>query len=213
MGIDLGTTTSVLAFLRGAREVINIKGKSILPSAVMYDEGDWVVGTAAKAQQAARPDTVIVSPKRHMGTDTVYTIAGEKYTPADMSAKILKEIKKHAEAFLGEPISKAIITIPAHFNQQQIDDTHKAAGEAGLNVGKLLQEPVAASATYPSGGDERVLVFDMGGGTLDCTVVDTFDAKISGMSGDNWLGRDDFDWRIVHRLLQLLKEEARTDLF
>lgn len=214
IGIDLGTTNSVLAYLRGGAEVINIKGKAILPSAVMYDEGEWVVGMAAKNNQAARSDVVVTSPKRFMGTDHKYTIAGQTYTPIDMSAMILGEIKKHAEQFLGEPVTTAIITVPAHFNQQQVEDTRKAAAKAGLNVGKLLAEPVAASATYVdgAGGDEVILVFDLGGGTLDCTVVDTFDAKILGLSGDNWLGGDDFDFRIVDRLLRHLKEESGIDL-
>lgn len=212
IGIDLGTTNSVLAFLRGGPEVINLKGKPILPSAVMYDEGDWVVGAAAKSQLAARPDSVIVSPKRHMGTDKTYTIDGRTYTPVNMSAKILREIKKGAEEFLGEPVGKAVITIPAHFAYNAVEDTRKAAEEAGLSVGQLLQEPVAASATYGTGGEETILVFDLGGGTLDCTVVDIFDSKILGMSGDNWLGGDDFDYRIVDRMLKHFKEESGIDL-
>lgn len=211
IGIDLGTTNSVLAFLRGGPEVINIKGKAILPSAVAYDEGVWIVGSAAK-NLAATQDFVITSPKRFMGTDKKYAIGGKTYTPVDMSALILKEIKKNAEEFLGESVTSAIITIPAHFNQQQVEDTRKAAEQAGLKVGKLLAEPVAASATYGTGGEEMILVFDLGGGTLDCTVVDTFDAKILGLSGDNWLGGDDFDNRIVDRMIKNLKESSGTDL-
>jgi actin-like ATPase involved in cell morphogenesis len=211
IGIDLGTTNSVLAFLRGGPEVINIRGKPLLPSAVAYDDGEWLVGTAAKNLSASMRD-VVTSPKRNMGTDKKYSLGGKTYTPVDMSAMILKEIKKHAEEFLGEPVTSAVITIPAHFNQQQVEDTRKAAEQAGLKVGKLLAEPVAASATYGSGGEETILVFDLGGGTLDCTVIDTFDAKILGLSGDNWLGGDDFDRRIVDRMVKHLKENSGTDV-
>jgi molecular chaperone DnaK (HSP70) len=211
IGIDLGTTNSVLAHLRGGPEVINIKGRPLLPSAVAYDDGEFLVGSAAK-NLAASMDDVIVSPKRYMGTDKTYQIAGRKYTPVDFSAMILKEIKKHAEEFLGEPVTSAIITIPAHFNQQQVEDTRKAAEQAGLKVGRLLPEPVAASATYGGSGEETILVFDLGGGTLDCTVVDTFDNKILGLSGDNWLGGDDFDNRIVDRMCRELKESQGIDV-
>ncbi len=211
IGIDLGTTNSVLAFLRGGPEVINIKGKPTLPSAIAYEEGEFLVGNAAK-NLAASSDDVIISPKRHMGTDKKYTVSGKTYTPVDFSAMILEECKKAAEELLGEPVTSAVITIPAHFNQEQVEDTRKAAEQAGLKVGKLLAEPVAASATYGSGGEDVVLVFDMGGGTLDCTVVDTFDAKIAGLGGDNWLGGDDFDNRIVDRMCKILKEEQGIDV-
>jgi molecular chaperone DnaK (HSP70) len=211
IGIDLGTTNSVLAYLRGGPEVISIKGKPLLPSALAFDEGEWLVGSAAKSL-AATKEYVIVSPKRAMGTDTTYAIAGKTYTPVDMSAMILAEIKKHAEDFLKEPVTSAIITIPAHFNQKQVDDTRKAAEQAGLKVGKLLAEPVAASATYGSGGEEIILVYDLGGGTFDCTVVDTFNAKILGLSGDNRLGGDDFDYRIVDRMAKHLQESSGLDI-
>jgi actin-like ATPase involved in cell morphogenesis len=208
IGIDLGTTNSVLAFLRGGAEVISIRGKQLLPSAVALDEGDWVIGYGAKSLAASIPENVVISPKRSMGTDTKYTLGGKTYTPVDMSAKILAEIKKHAEQFLGEPVDSAIVTIPAHFNQQQVEDTKKAAEQAGLKVAKLLAEPVAAAATYIANGDEKILVFDMGGGTLDCTVVDMFDNQIIGLDGDNWLGGDDFDARIVDRMCEELKKQG-----
>lgn len=211
IGIDLGTTNSVLAYLKGGPEIINIKGKAILPSAVAYDEGEWIVGTAAK-NLAPTKAHVVTSPKRFMGTEKTYEIGGRTYTPVDMSAKILEEMKRTAESFLGEPVTSAIITTPAHFNMQQVEDTRKAAKLAGLKVGKLLAEPVAASATYGSGGEETILVFDLGGGTLDCTVVDTFDAKILGLSGDNWLGGDDFDNRIVDRMIKHLQQTSGIDL-
>lgn len=211
IGIDLGTTNSVVAFLKGAPELINIKGRPWLPSVVAYDGGGFLVGHAAK-NLAATSEEVIVSPKRNMGTEHKYQMAGRTFTPVNASAMILKEIKKHAEEFLGDTVDMAVITIPAYFNTQQVDDTRKAAEEAGLKVGKLLAEPVAASATYGSGGEDMILVFDFGGGTLDCTVVDTFDAKIMGLSGDNWLGGDDFDRRIVDRMVKLLKEQSGLDV-
>jgi actin-like ATPase involved in cell morphogenesis len=211
IGIDLGTTNSVLAYLRGGPEVINIKGRPLLPSALAYEEGEWLVGYAAK-NLAATKEHVVTSPKRAMGTDATYAIAGKTYSPVDMSALILKEIKKHAEEFLGEPVTSAVITIPAHFSHKQVEDTRRAAEQAGLKVGKLLAEPVAASATYGTGGEEVLLVFDLGGGTLDCTVVDTFDAKILGLSGDNFLGGDDFDYRIVDRMTKHLLQESGIDL-
>jgi len=208
IGIDLGTTNSVLAFLRGGPELINIRGKQLLPSAVALDEGDWVIGYGAKSLAASLPENVVISPKRSMGTDKKYELGGKTYTPVDMSAMILAEIKKHAEQFLGEPVDSAIVTIPAHFNHQQVEDTKKAAEQAGLKVAKLLAEPVAAAATYGSGTDETILVFDMGGGTLDCTVVEMFDNQIAGLDGDNWLGGDDFDNRIVDRMCQELKNQG-----
>ena len=211
IGIDLGTTNSVLAYLRGGAEVINIKGKPTLPSAVAYEDGEFFVGNAAKSQ-AATLDDVIISPKRHMGTDYTYDIGGKTYTPIDFSAMILEEIKKAAEDLLGEPVTSAVITIPAHFSQKAVEDTRTAAEQAGLKVGKLLAEPVAASATYGSGGEEVVLVFDLGGGTLDCTVVDTFDAKICGLAGNNYLGGDDFDNRIVDRMCKFLLDEQGIDV-
>ena len=211
IGIDLGTTNSVLAYLRGGPEVISISGRPTLPSVVALDGGAFLVGSAAKSL-AAVSDDVIVSPKRKMGTDHKYTIGGKSYTPVNISAMILKEIKKQAELALGDKVDTAVITIPAYFNQQQVLDTRKAAEEAGLKVGKLLAEPVAASATYGTGGEETILVFDLGGGTLDCTVVDTFDGMILGLSGDNWLGGDDFDNRIVDRMVKNLKEESGIDV-
>lgn len=211
IGIDLGTTNSVVAFLRGGAEIIQIKGQPLLPSAVAYQEGEWIVGQAAK-DLAAASDFAVTSPKRNMGTDKTYDIAGKKYTPINMSAMILKEIKKAAESFLGEPVTSAIITHPAHFSQKQIEDTQAAGAEAGMKVSRLLAEPVAASATYGSGGEDIILVFDLGGGTLDCTVVNTFDAKILGLSGDNYLGGDDFDYRIVDRMAKVLQKETGIDL-
>ena len=210
IGIDLGTTNSVLAFLKGGPELINVKGRPSLPSVVALDGGEFLVGQSAK-NLAASSDNVILSPKRRMGTDHKFSIDGQVLTPVQVSAMILKEIKKNAEEFLGEAVDTAVITIPAYFNHQQVDDTRKAAEEAGLKVGKLLAEPVAASATYGSGGEDTILVFDLGGGTLDCTVVDTFDAKIEGLAGDNWLGGDDFDNRIVDRMVAHLKEESGID--
>jgi len=211
IGIDLGTTNSVVAYLKGGPELINIKGRPWLPSVVAYDHDVFLVGQSAK-NLAATSDEVIISPKRMMGTDHKYSIAGRTFTPVNASAMILKEIKSNAEQLLNDKVDMAVITIPAYFNQQQVNDTQKAAEEAGLKVGKLLAEPVAASATFGSGGEDIILVFDFGGGTLDCTVVDAFDAKILGLSGDNWLGGDDFDRRIVDRMAKLLKEQSGVDV-
>lgn len=211
IGIDLGTTNSVLAYLKGGPELINIKGRPSLPSVVAYDADSWLVGHAAK-NLASRSDDVIVSPKRKMGTDHKYTIDGKTYTPVDISAMILKELKQQAEETLGGAVDTAVITIPAYFNHQQADDTRKAAEKAGLKVGQLLQEPIAAAATYGSGGEDVILVFDLGGGTLDCTVIDMFDRQIMGLSGDNWLGGDDFDNRIVDRMVKVLKQESGIDV-
>lgn len=207
IGIDLGTTNSVIAYLRGGPEVISIRGRPLLPSVVALDEGEFVIGYGAKSLAASIKD-VVISPKRLMGTDKTYVLGGKTYTPVDISAMILADIKKHAEEFLAEPVDSAIITVPAHFNQKQVDDTKKAAEQAGLKVAQLLQEPVAAAATYGSGSDEKILVFDMGGGTLDCTVVDMFDNQIVGIDGDNWLGGDNFDERIVDRMCQVLAEQG-----
>jgi len=207
IGIDLGTTNSVVAFLRGGPEVISIRGKQLLPSVVALDEGDFVVGYGAKSLAASIAD-VVVSPKRSMGTDKQYKLGGKTYTPVDISAMILAEIKKHAEQFLGEPVDSAIVTVPAHFSQKMVEDTKLAAEQAGLKLAQLLAEPVAAAATYGSGSDETILVFDMGGGTLDCTVVDMFDNQIKGLDGDNWLGGDNFDERIVDRMCEELKAQG-----
>lgn len=208
IGIDLGTTNSVLAYLRGGAEVIDIRGKQLLPSAVALDEGEWIIGYGAKSLAASIPENVVISPKRAMGTDKKYSLNGKTYTPVDISAMILAEIKKHAEQFLNEPVDSAIVTIPAHFNHQQVEDTKKAAEQAGLKVARLLQEPIAAAATYGTNSDDRILVFDMGGGTLDCTVVDLFDNQIVGLDGDNWLGGDDFDNRIIDRMCEELKKQG-----
>jgi molecular chaperone DnaK (HSP70) len=211
IGIDLGTTNSVVAYLRGAPVVIQIKGHPLVPSALAYQDGEWIVGHAAKSL-AGGSAYVITSPKRFMGTDKTWQVEGKTYTPVNLSALILKEIKKHAEAQLGEPITSAIITHPAHFNLKQIEDTRAAGIEAGLKVSRLLAEPIAAGATYGSGGEDVVLVFDLGGGTLDCTVINTFDAKIMGLSGDNYLGGDDFDFRIVDRMTKHLQKDSGIDI-
>ena len=211
IGIDLGTTNSVVAYLRGNPEVIQIKGHALVPSALAYQDGEWVIGHAAKSL-AGGSAYVITSPKRYMGTDKVYEVQGRNFTPINLSAMILKFIKKNVEEYLNEPVTSAIITHPAHFNLKQIEDTQAAGVEAGLKVSRLLAEPIAASATYGSGGEDIILVFDLGGGTLDCTVVNTFDAKILGLSGDNYLGGDDFDYRIVDRMAKHLLKESGVDI-
>ena len=211
IGIDLGTTNSVAAYLRGGAEIIPVGNQPLLPSAVAYEDGNWIVGQMAK-DLAIASDHVVISPKRGMGTDRTYMLGGKSYTPINMSAMILAEIRKAAEAKLGEPVTSAIITHPAHFSQKQIEDTQAAGAEAGMKVSRLLAEPVAAIATYGTGGEDMVLVFDLGGGTLDCTVVNTFDAKILGLAGDNYLGGDDFDYRIVDRMAKHLQQDSGIDL-
>ncbi len=224
IGIDLGTSNSSSAVMQGSRPVIipsaegsTVAGKTV-PSVVAFaKDGQLLVGEPARRQAASNPDGTITAAKRKMGTDHKYGINGKDYSPQEISASILQKIKKDAEAFLGEPVTKAVITVPAYFNDNQRQATKDAGEIAGLEVMRLIPEPTAAAVAYgvdKSGVDQKILVFDLGGGTLDVTVMDfgggVFEVKST--SGDTQLGGTDMDNALVEYIVREFKEKSKTDL-
>ncbi|MBT9283634.1 MAG: molecular chaperone DnaK [Hydrogenibacillus schlegelii] len=219
IGIDLGTTNSVVAVLEGGEPVVipNAEGSRTTPSAVAFKpDGERIVGEAAKRQAITNPTRTILSIKRHMGTDYKVEIDGKKYTPQEISAMILKKLKDDAEAYLGEKVEKAVITVPAYFNDAQRQATKDAGRIAGLEVLRIINEPTAAALAYglDKEDDQTILVFDLGGGTFDVSILEigggVFEVKAT--SGDNHLGGDDFDQAIIDHLIAEFKKEHGIDL-
>ncbi|MBF0310885.1 MAG: Hsp70 family protein [Magnetococcales bacterium] len=213
IGIDLGTTNSEVALYRQGRpEVLaDETGRKILPSFVgVAENGELLVGEAARNQYAAFPERTVKSVKRRMGSPEKVTMAGEGYLPQEISALILKRLKRIAETRLGEPVKKAVITVPAYFNDAQRQATREAGEIAGLEVVRMINEPTAAALVYEAGHLEgkRLLVYDLGGGTFDVSVVRIEEGVVEVISshGNNHLGGDDFDQKIVEHLLRHLKE-------
>jgi molecular chaperone DnaK len=225
VGIDLGTTNSVVATLEGGEPTViaNAEGQRTTPSVVAFSKsGEVLVGEVAKRQAVTNVDRTISSVKRHMGTNWSVTIDGKKYTAQEISARILGKLKTDAEAYLGEPVSDAVITVPAYFNDAQRQATKEAGEIAGLKVLRIINEPTAAALAYgldKSTSDELILVFDLGGGTFDVSLLevgkeeDGFSTiQVKATSGDNKLGGDDWDARIVDFLVNEVKKSSGVDL-
>ena len=218
IGIDLGTTNSCVAVLEGgeAKVIPNPEGNRTTPSVVAFKGDEIQVGEVAKRQAITNPNTVI-SIKRHMGTDYKEDVNGKKYSPQEISAMILQNLKATAEAYLGEKVTKAVITVPAYFNDAQRQATKDAGKIAGLEVERIINEPTAAALAYgleKTDVDQKVLVFDLGGGTFDVSILELGDGvfEVLATSGDNLLGGDDFDQAIIDYLVEEFKKEQAIDL-
>jgi molecular chaperone DnaK len=219
VGIDLGTTNSVVAVLEGGepRVIPNAEGSHLTPSVVGFTKsGERLVGAAAKRQAILNPERTIASIKRHMGTNHRVTVDGKGYSPEEISAMILQKLKADAEAFLGDKVDKAVITVPAYFNDAQRTATKNAGEIAGLQVLRIINEPTAASLAYglDKKGNETILVYDLGGGTFDVSVLDVGEGvfEVKSTDGDTHLGGDDFDQRIVDYIADEFKKEQGIDL-
>ena len=218
IGIDLGTTYSAVAVLEGgeAKIIPNPEGNRTTPSVVAFKGDEIQVGEVAKRQAITNPNTVI-SIKRHMGTDYKVEVNGKKYSPQEISAMILQNLKATAESYLGEKVTKAVITVPAYFNDAQRQATKDAGKIAGLEVERIINEPTAAALAYgldKTDIDQKVLVFDLGGGTFDVSILELGDGvfEVLSTSGDNLLGGDDFDQAIIDYLVEEFKKDQGIDL-
>ena len=225
VGIDLGTTNSAIAVLEGGEPTIiaNAEGTRTTPSVVAFSKtGEVLVGEIAKRQAVTNVDRTISSVKRHMGTDWTVNIDDKKYTAQEISARILSKLKRDAEEYLGEPVTDAVITVPAYFNDAERQATKDAGQIAGLNVLRIINEPTAAALAYgleKGKEDELILVFDLGGGTFDVSLLeigkddDGFSTiQVRATAGDNRLGGDDWDQRIVDWLIEQVKAKSGADL-
>ena len=225
VGIDLGTTNSVVAVLEGGEPVViaNAEGARTTPSVVAFSkDGETLVGDVAKRQAVTNVDRTVASVKRHMGTDWTTEIDGKKYTPQEISARTLMKLKADAESYLGDKVTDAVITVPAYFNDAERQATKEAGEVAGMNVLRIVNEPTAAALAYgleKGKEDELILVFDLGGGTFDVSLLevgkdeDDFSTiQVRATAGDNRLGGDDWDQRIVDWLLEQVKSKTGADL-
>ena len=219
VGIDLGTTNSVVAVLEGGEPTVipNAEGSRTTPSVVAFAKGGEVlVGEVAKRQAVTNVDRTIRSVKRHMGTDWTVDIDGKKYTPQEISARVLMKLKRDAEAYLGEPVTNAVITVPAYFSDAERQATKEAGEIAGLTVDRIVNEPTAAALAYglEKDGEQTILVFDLGGGTFDVSLLEIADGvfDVKATKGDNRLGGDDWDQRIVDWLVTQFKNANGIDL-
>lgn len=218
IGIDLGTTNSCVAVLEGGEPKVipNPEGNRTTPSVVAFKNGERQVGEIAKRQAITNPNTII-SIKRHMGTDYKVEVEGKKYTPQEISAIILQYLKSYAEEYLGEKVEKAVITVPAYFNDSQRQATKDAGRIAGLEVERIINEPTAAALAYgldKMEEDQTILVYDLGGGTFDVSILELGDGvfEVRATAGDNHLGGDDFDQVIIDYLVDQFKKENGIDL-
>ena len=224
VGIDLGTTNSVVSVLEGGepKVIANAEGFRTTPSVVAFTkDGEVLVGETAKRQAVTNVDRTISSVKRHMGTDWTTDVDGKKYTPQEISARILGKLKRDAETYLGEPVTDAVITVPAYFNDAERQATKDAGEIAGLNVLRIINEPTAAALAYgldKGKEDELILVFDLGGGTFDVSLLevgkdDDFSTiQVRSTAGDNRLGGDDWDQRVVDYLAKRFKDSTGVDV-
>ena len=218
IGIDLGTTNSCVSVFEGgeAKVIANAEGGRTTPSVVAFKKGEMIVGEKAKRQAIVNPDT-ISSVKRLMGTSEKVKANGKEYTPEEVSAMILGDLKKTAEAYLGESVSKAVITVPAYFNDAQRQATKNAGKIAGLEVERIINEPTAAALAYgldKQDANEKILVYDLGGGTFDVSILELGDGvfEVLSTSGNNHLGGDDFDNKLVDYIVSEIKGEEKVDL-
>ncbi len=219
IGIDLGTTNSCVSVMEGGEPVViaNAEGARTTPSVVGFTkDGERLVGQVAKRQAITNPDRTVASIKRHMGTDHKVHIDGKDYTPEEISAMILSKLKADAEAYLGEKVTDAVITVPAYFNDSQRQATKNAGTIAGLNVQRIINEPTAASLAYgvDKENDQKIMVYDLGGGTFDVSIIEMGDGvtEVLATAGDTHLGGDDFDQRIIDWLATEFQKENGIDL-
>ncbi len=219
IGIDLGTTNSCVAVMEGGEAVVipNPEGARTTPSVVGFSKtGERMVGQVAKRQAVTNPDRTISSIKRHMGSDYKVTIDGKDYTPQEISAMILQKLKSDAEAYLGEPVTEAVITVPAYFTDAQRQATKDAGKIAGLDVKRIINEPTAAALAYgvDKEHDQKVMVYDLGGGTFDVSIIEMGDGvqEVLSTAGNNRLGGDDFDQRIINWMIEEFKKSDGIDL-
>ena len=219
IGIDLGTTNSCVAVIEGGEAVVipNSEGARTTPSVVGFSKtGERMVGTVAKRQAITNPDRTISSIKREMGSSHTVTIDGKKYTPQEISAMILQKLKADAEAYLGEKVTSAVITVPAYFTDSQRQATKDAGKIAGLDVKRIINEPTAAALSYgvDKENDQKVMVYDLGGGTFDVSIIEMGDGvqEVLATAGNNRLGGDDFDKRIIDWMVASFKTETGIDL-
>ena len=221
IGIDLGTTNSCVAVLEGGDPVVipNSEGSRTTPSVVGFSkDGERLVGQVAKRQAVANPDKTIISIKRDMGSDKKVKIDDKSYSPQEISAMILSKLKQDAEAYIGEPVTQAVITVPAYFTDAQRQATKDAGRIAGLEVLRIINEPTAAALAYgldkSDGSNHKIFVYDLGGGTFDISILEVGDGvfEVVATAGDNRLGGDDFDQRIIDYILSEFKKEHNIDL-
>ena len=218
IGIDLGTTNSCVAVLEGGspKVIPNAEGANTTPSVVAFKNGERMVGQVAKRQAITNPDNTVSSIKREMGSDYKRTIEGKSYTPQEISAMILQKLKQDAEAYLGEKVTEAVITVPAYFSDSQRQATKDAGRIAGLDVKRIINEPTAASLAYGVDKEHRqkILVYDLGGGTFDVSLLDIGDGvfEVLATNGNNRLGGDDFDKRLMDYIAEEFKRENGIDL-
>ncbi len=219
VGIDLGTTNSVVAVLEGGEPTViaNAEGARTTPSVVGFSKsGEVLVGEVAKRQAVTNPDRTIASVKRHMGTDWKTTVDGKTYTAQEISARILQKLKRDAEAYLGESVNQAVITVPAYFGDAERQATKEAGQIAGLEVLRIINEPTAAALAYglDKEDEQTVLVYDLGGGTFDVSVLEiaegVFDVKST--SGDTHLGGDDWDQKVIDWMVKRFRDNHGVDL-
>ena len=219
IGIDLGTTNSCVAVMEGGEPVViaNSEGARTTPSVVGFTKtGDRLVGQVAKRQAITNPDNTVASIKRYMGTDHKVTLNGKEYTPQQVSAMILQKLKADAEAYLGETVTEAVITVPAYFNDSQRQATKDAGTIAGLNVRRIINEPTAAALAYgvDKEDDQKIMVYDLGGGTFDVSIIEMGDGvtEVLATNGDTHLGGDDFDQRVIDWMADAFQTENGIDL-
>jgi molecular chaperone DnaK len=220
VGIDLGTTNSCVSVLEGGEPTViaNAEGARTTPSIVAFAKnGEVLVGEVAKRQSVTNVERTIRSVKRHMGTNWTMDIDGKKYTPQEISARVLQKLKRDAEAYLGETVTDAVITVPAYFNDAQRQATKEAGEIAGLNVLRIINEPTAAALAYgldKADKEQTILVFDLGGGTFDVSLLEIGDGvvEVKATNGDNNLGGDDWDQALVDHLVKTFGSANGIDL-
>ncbi len=219
IGIDLGTTNSCVAVMENGEPVVipNSEGARTTPSVVAFGKnGERMVGQVAKRQAVTNHDRTISSIKRHMGSDYRVTIDGKAYSPQEISAMILQKLKADAEAYLGETVTEAVITVPAYFTDSQRQATKDAGKIAGLDVKRIINEPTAAALAYgvDKEQEQKIMVYDLGGGTFDVSIIEMGDGvqEVLATAGNNKLGGDDFDQRIIDWMVSSFKQEQGVDL-
>ena len=218
VGIDLGTTNSVVSVLEGGEPTViaNAEGNRTTPSIVAFKSDDVLVGELAKRQAITNPDNTVRSIKRHVGTDWNQNFENKDYTPQEISASILQKLKRDAEAYLGDKVTEAVITVHAYFNDAERQATKEAGQIAGLEGLRIINEPTAASLAYglENNEDQKILVFDLGGGTFDVSILEISEGvfEVKSTSGDSKLGGDDWDQRIMDWIIEKFKSSTGIDL-